>query len=230
MPSALALLLLAVASPTSAQDAAPRGGADSTTVALHLRLAGVEPRTIDVEGAPLSAALNAEGDRAAVLLATGSTRGGCARRLEIWNLETQSAAAARDFGPLLDQGAAALLQFIGDDNYLVVGVRGGVEIVEAAELTSLATLYHAGVARAAIQADGTLAATQGDDGLVRIWDVETLSEIARIESSPGTAALALSPDDRWLATLEPPDVVRLWAVAPDELIQQACRWLAEPCP
>jgi WD40 repeat protein len=205
-------------------------GADSATFALHLERAGVEPRTIEVEGAPLSAALNAEGDRAAVLLATGSTRGGCARRLEIWNLETQSPAAARDFGPLLDQGAAALLQFIGDDNYLVVGVRGGVEIVEAAELTSLATLYHAGVARAAIQADGTLAATQGDDGLVRIWDVETLSEIARIESSPSTAALALSPDDRWLATLEPPDAVRLWAVAPDELIQQACRWLAEPCP
>lgn len=81
-----------------------------------------------------------------------------------------------------------------------------------------------------MRVDGTLAATQGGDGLVRVWEIGTLSEIARIEAAPTTAALALSPDDRWLTTLEPPDTIRLWALAPDDLIQQVCRWLAKPCP
>lgn len=211
--------------------------ADATTLTLQPAAAAGESRAIEVEGAAMSAVVSREGDRVALLIArdttrvgsNASTRGGCARRLEIRHVATNAVVAARQLEPVLDNNAATFLRFIGDDRYLVVGVRGGVEILEAERLTTIATLFHPSVQQAAIS-DGARAATQGRDGLVRIWDVDTVNEIARIEASPLTAALALSPDGRWLATLEPHATVRLWAVAPDELVEQVCRWVRERCP
>ena len=78
--------------------------------------------------------------------------------------------------------------------------------------------------------DGTLTATLGSDGLVRIWKTQAQDEIARIEATHPTRALMLSSDQRWLAALEEAGTVRVWAIAPADLIQQACRWLKAPCP
>ena len=55
-------------------------------------------------------------------------------------------------------------------------------------------------------------------------------EIARITSVQELAAIALSNDGRWLATLDAAGTVRLWTLASGDLIEQACRWVPEPCP
>jgi WD40 repeat protein len=196
-----------------------------TTITIHAADNSLQPRTITIDAQALAAAVSRNGDRLAVTLAAKSTRAGYQRRLEVWNVRTNTRIAMRAFEPVLDAQMAAFLRFAGGDRYLVVGTRVGVAIVDARQLTPVASLYHPDV-----QNDGTLAATVGSSNIVRIWDINSRNEIARIESAQAVRALALSNDDQWLATLDEVGTVRLWALAPNVLIQQACHWLAGPCP
>jgi WD40 repeat protein len=207
-----------------------RCGAKSSILTAYAADDDPAPRRVTVDAGILSATASWNGNRLAVLAGTGSTRGGCQRRLEVWNLRTGAQLATRVFDPVLDSQSATYLQFAGDDRFLVVGMRSGVEIVDADGLTAVATIYHPGVTVTAMLGGGTLTATLGTDGLVRIWNAEGQNEIARIESIRSTKALALSSDQRWLAALEEAGTVRVWALAPDDVIQQACRWLEAPCP
>jgi WD40 repeat protein len=189
-----------------------------------------EPSTITVDARALAVAISPGEERLAIILATGSTRGGDRRRLEIWDLRMARRIAERTLDPVLDPDMAAYLQFAGGDRYLAVGTRTGVEIVDAQRLTPVATLYHPGLVLVAVQGDGRLAATKGRDGEIRVWRVDDFDEIARIEAGPGVVAIELGDAGRWLATLDDAGILRLWPLTPDDLIRQACRWLADPCP
>ena len=210
--------------------AATHCGDDATTVTVQAVDTGFGPRTITLNAGVLTHAVSRDGDRLAVMLGTQSTRGGCKRDLEVWNVGTGTRVVGRPFATVLDADMAAYLGFVGDDRYLVVGMREGVEIVDAERLTQVAILHHPSVTQTAMQGDGTLAATMGRNGIVRIWKMDNRDEIARIESTQGVKALALSNDGRWLSTLEDAGTVGLWLLAPGDLIQQACRWLDAPCP
>ena len=200
------------------------------TVTVSAGDAESEPRPVSVDAGIFNAVVSRDGNRLAVLAATESTRGGCRRRLEMWNPQTSTLLATHAFDPVLNSQSATYLQFAGDDRFLVIGIGSGVEIIDAERLTAVTTIYHRGVTATAMLADGTLAATLGSDRVARIWRTGGPNEIARIETVRATEALALSLDHRWLAALEEPGTVRLWALAPEDLIQQACRWLEAPCP
>ena len=183
-----------------------------------------------MDARPMAASVTRDGERLAVLLATKSTRGGQERRLEVWDIGTGTRVATREFEPMLDADRAAYLEFAGDDGYLVIGTRQGVDVVDADRLEPVATIFHPGVRLTAMQSDATLVATTAGGGTVRVWDTGNGAEIARIEPPETVIVMVLSDDDRWLATLSDAGTVRLWSLTAGDLIRQACRWLPEPCP
>ncbi len=205
-------------------------GGDNTLITVVSTETGIEPHTITLDGHALAASVSQDGDRLAVILSLGSTRGGFKRRLEVWDVGAGTRIATRAFDPMLNTDMASYLGFAGEDHYVVAAKKSGVEILDVEHLTPIATLYHREVMLTAMQGDGKLAATMGKDGLVRIWDMGSRNEIAQIETTKGVRAIALSPEGRWLATLDDAGSAQLWSLAPDDLIQQACNGLAEPCP
>jgi WD40 repeat protein len=53
---------------------------------------------------------------------------------------------------------------------------------------------------AALRADGTVAATAGSDGVVRLWDTSSGSQLLALPAAPGLTSVALDPKGRWVAT------------------------------
>lgn len=207
-----------------------QSGGEITTITVRSTNTAIEPHTITLDAHALAASVSQDGDRLAVILAMKSTRGGYERSLEVWNVGSGRRIATRELDPMLNTEMASYLGFAGEDRYVVAAAKSGIEILDVEHLTPVATLYHSEVMLTAMQGDGTLAATMGRDGLVRIWDMTSRNEIAQIETTKGVRAIALSHGGRWLAALDDAGAVRLWSLAPGDLIQQACYGVAEPCP
>jgi hypothetical protein len=158
-----------------------------------------------------------------VLIVAGEiTRAGYRRTLEVW--EDDKKRAEQPYDPMFDRDREAFLQFAGQDRFLVIGTRSGLEMVDAITLAPVATLYHTGAILAGAQADGRRAVTMDRIRSVRVW------EIARFMADHPARALALSNDGRWMAALAPGGRIDLWAIAADNMIAQACHWLNDPCP
>lgn len=51
------------------------------------------------------------------------------------------------------------------------------------------------------------------DGTVRLWNADTGTQIALLPNTGSSAAVALSPDEKWIATAGPNQEVLLWEVA-----------------
>jgi len=171
---------------------------------------------------------NARSGREAAIMAGEMTRAGPERRLVV--RENGVETVGREYPPILDAEQAGFLAFTGNDHYLVIGARIGLEIVDAVTLEPVAVLYHANATRAGVSADGRSAATMDGHGRIKVWDVAQGTQRLEIEAGANLSALALSNDGRWLAGLAPGGPIRLWAMAPGDLIEQACRWLDDPCP
>jgi WD40 repeat protein len=90
-------------------------------------------------------------------------------------------------------------------------------------------------------ADRLLAVADGW-GTVHLWDLSQGTNLARFENNVDVQALAISPDGRFLAVAAReaaqtwPGLVRVFDIAPDSLVRQACRRLPPdlaaqtPCP
>lgn len=166
--------------------------------------------------------------RRAVIIGGQYLRGGQERTLEVW--EGGEKLAEQPYDPVFDDDHAAFLQFAGQGRFLVIGTGTGLEMVDAITLAPVATLYHSGAILAGAQMDGLRAVTMDHSQSIRIWETATGREVARLAASRPARALALSSDGRWLAALAPGRQIDLWALAPDDVIAQACRWLDDPCP
>ena len=110
-----------------------------------------------------------------------------------------------------------------DARYVAANQASDVVVVrKAVDSRTIATLNHPGTSRnCAFSADGRVLATSGS-GVVRIWDIETQVEVARVEQADDVRDLIFSPRGRYLATVGQKDSVRVWLLQPADLVDTAC--------
>jgi WD40 repeat protein len=103
---------------------------------------------------------------------------------------------------LPDDGFRTTTLLTPDGKYVIGGLRdGGIAIYDTVSGSEVRTLegHLSPIARLHVSGDGTLLASQSEDGVVALWDIALgkLLRTHRHESAP--SALALSPDGAWLA-------------------------------
>lgn len=162
------------------------------------------------------------------IVAIQSTRGGQKRMLEL--LVADEEPKTRRLDTILDDARASFLRFAGRGRFLVVAASLGFQVLDAATLAPVTTLYHAGATHVGMRADGGTGVTVGGDRTARIWQVATGQERNRIDLPDIATTVALSDDGRWLAAGYAGGGIGVFALAPADLIAQACRWLESPCP
>jgi WD40 repeat protein len=94
------------------------------------------------------------------------------------------------------------------DGVLLAGTKNGTVRLLGDKLSSLRTLSHGSqLVGAALRDDGTVFATAGVDGVVRLWNARTGAAILRVVPPAPVAAIALDPTGRLFATADGDDVV-----------------------
>jgi WD40 repeat protein len=81
-------------------------------------------------------------------------------------------------------------------------------------------------------ADGSRLASTGEDGLVVVWNAETLVPLARLRNIGGARPLAFAPDGVRLAVGLHDGTIHVWDSAQGEIVQRfraeddvsACFW------
>ena len=109
-----------------------------------------------------------------------------------------------------------------DSQWVVIAERERKQAIlyNIAEQTSTYLLHGATVRGVKFLADNAQVATAGDDGIVRIWDVNTAEEVSRLQNPTGVAtilSLAVSPDGVQLA-MGMTNRVSIWDIAKQEKI------------
>ena len=179
---------------------------------------------------PLYAAASFDG-RLVALMQGASTRGGMRLSIEVWGTDSQQPLASiADPDLLLDYRREPYMTFSPDGRYLATPGRNGVIVWETDTFTRAAEIYQADVVNVALQPRGSLIAVLGGDDAIHVWDIRTSEEIARLTEVGVFSVFAVSPDGRWIVTLDAGSISRLWAIQPEDLIAQACTQLREPCP
>jgi WD40 repeat protein len=146
-----------------------------------------------------------------------------AAKIRSWRLPS-GAASGHDFGEL----SAVAIDESGE--FAVVGFRSGrVRLIrnlpEAIERGPDSTVDYFGHRRVitslAINGSGSLAASGGSDGLVRVWDTQTgVPAPYHLRHPAGPInALAFSPDDRWIVTAGPRSV-RVFELGTGSLVNE----------
>jgi len=148
---------------------------------------------------------------------------GAFRRVVIWNAE--SLTKEREITEGLTDRIAAL-RFLPEGNQLVIAdgraaELGTVRIADASagKITTSWTAHTDTVFDLAVSNDGKLLATAGGDKLVKLWDLETHKEIAKLEGHVAQVlALAFNADATQLASGGADFQLKVWDVKTHERI------------
>jgi WD40 repeat protein len=71
----------------------------------------------------------------------------------------------------------------------------------------------AGITSVTFSSDGRLLASAGRDDTVRLWDVESMTELRVLKGHTGEVLnVIFAPNNRWIATASEDGTVRLWGV------------------
>lgn len=166
------------------------------------------------------------------------TRAGPRRYVELWLGDDKKTAL--EVQATLDMKMYGYVRFGGNDQYLLVGAQNGIRLfnvpppeeisVKDIEEINVSDIYHRDAVQAGVRLDGERIVTMSSDLSIRVWDVGTKLMTSQLAASRSYGALALSGDGRWLAGLARDRTIDVWALAPTDLLAQACRWLEPPCP
>lgn len=133
-----------------------------------------------------------------------------------WNLER----GTRDEGFTFPngQGGARYFEavaFTPDGEHVAIAGRGGVFLLEATTGKVVQTLPITGTVRSlAFGGNGATLLVGGDDRVVRLWDVEKATELAKFTGHEGpVVGVALRADGKYAASAGADATVRLWDVA-----------------
>ena len=143
--------------------------------------------------------------------------------IRLWGLDAGGQPAAEESSSEVsvvavdDAGLVTALGFRGGH----VRVRGIDQLVASAEAAETVDFigHRGGVASLAVNAARNLIASGGDDGVVRIWDLVSVSPSAQFLRHPTgpVQAVAISSDGRWVASAAEYSA-RVWQVRDGELI------------
>jgi hypothetical protein len=128
--------------------------------------------------------------------------------VRIWDLQNGVEQARYNSGDPI-----RVVRVSSDAQRVVLGTEGGnVIVLTAASGAPSANLRgHQGAVTALdISRDGSMAASAGVDGTLRLWDLRTGRETSSVRSQPGIDAVALSADGRRVVAGASPGGVLLW--------------------
>lgn len=154
--------------------------------------------------------------RSGKLLATGS-KDGLAR---VWDVFTGGKVAAVN-----QSSPVNAVDFSPRDEFLGTAGKGAPCIWDLATGKEVQRIWHDGdpeITDLEFIHEGDLIITASDDGAARVWNLSTREELVRTESNDRVWAATLSSDGRYMAAVSRDGSVRLWAVHPETLIDEAC--------
>jgi WD40 repeat protein len=144
--------------------------------------------------------------------------------VRLWNLLTGELELTLPRAP----GSAYAAEFSGDSKKLVTcGAEGALSVSDIAtgERTDLAVGNARLVIGVAFAPGGRIFASFSEDRSIRLWDVETRSEVRRIDDAHGdlVGVGAFSPDGQRLLTAAQDHTVKLWDTATGALVRELPR-------
>ena len=132
-------------------------------------------------------------------------------RVRLWDWKARTVVRSVEMPGQADVSAIAVSSI---DGRIVIGgsAAGGLQIWDSTLARKVATLASVeSGAQLAFFPDGRRLASAAGDGLIRIWDIETLKPLLNLEiPSTNTTSLAVSPDGRRVAAPVGKDV-RVWS-------------------
>ena len=173
-------------------------------------------------------------DQQTLAVTSGSiTRAGWRAHTGIWTMPGVRQTVSFDlldtwgFGQRgLNDRSAALLTCSADGRRLAMPAGDAVVVREVSGGALVARLPHPGVHTIAFAPDGAFLATAGR-GPVRIWQLSSGAEVARLLDDAPVERLAFSDDGRYIAT-GAAEGTRSFLWQPQQLIDEACALLPRP--
>ena len=198
---------------------------DAGLVLLWPAATSTTPTRFEVRGMVAAGSL-AVGPSATTLLAIvdeGVSRRGQTLVIHAWKPADATEADRVPLGVDRSGLSATPCAVSTDARYVAATLANDLVVVrEAFGGRLVATINHPGTSRTcAFSADGRLLATSGS-GVVRVWEIATQVEIARLEQLDDVRDLIFSPKARYVATVGQNDSLRIWLLDPADLLATAC--------
>ena len=188
---------------------------------------------IEAEGKTVLAVAPCPDLRTLAVTSGSITRAGWQARTELWSVPQARSLQSFDLLQTLGSGmrglddrAAALLACSADGRLLAMPARDAVVVREVEGGALVARLSHPGLRAVAFTPDAAFGATTGR-GPVRIWQLDTGAEVARLLDETPVESLAFSDDGRVLATRRA-DRTQTHFWQPRQMIGAACARLPRP--